>query len=399
MTEDKKYKATNTKITNKAIDAMTVPKSTPRKGKKARRNINRLWDAKITGFSVICTTGGSKSFYYVYKNKAGKVQSYHIGKYPELTAEKARAIAKEKAAEVAQGKDPHRLKRTVIKEGSFAEYSVIYLKTLINKSAKKEKYMHSKYLVPAFGSSLLNDIAPVDIEVLRGKYQETPYQANQMKVYLHKFFVWCVKNRFMNANPCTGIKNYPEKARNFVATDTQLLKISQYLKDNVEEKPRECYFIGLLIATGCRPSEIYLRKWIDLDWETQQLQQVETKTGTRSIDLSPTAMSLLERLKPLTFDISPYMFPSRYDLNKPRVTWRSFWYELRDFVGFDNTVQMRDMRHHFATIQLKKSKDIATVSALLGHSNVATTSKHYAHVLQDTKQKLLKSTAKEFKVI
>jgi integrase len=93
------------------------------------------------------------------------------------------------------------------------------------------------------------------------------------------------------------------------------------------------------------------------------------------------------------------MFPSRYDLNKPRVTWRGFWYELRDFVGFDETVQMRDMRHHFATIQLKESKDIATVSALLGHSNVATTSRHYAHVLQDTKQKLLKSTSKKFKVI
>ena len=60
---------------------------------------------------------------------------------------------------------------------------------------------------------------------------------------------------------------------------------------------------------------------------------------------------------------------------------------------------MRDLRHHFASISLAESKDIATVSALLGHSNVSTTSKHYAHVLTETKQKLLKENANKFKLL
>jgi site-specific recombinase XerD len=86
-------------------------------------------------------------------------------------------------------------------------------------------------------------------------------------------------------------------------------------------------------------------------------------------------------------------------MTKPRKTFRDFWYELRDAVGLQKTDQMRDLRHHFASISLAEGKDIATVSALLGHSTVTTTSKHYAHVLTETKQKLLKDTAKKFKVL
>jgi integrase len=259
--------------------------------------------------------------------------------------------------------------------------------------------MHSKYIQPGMGKYKLMDIKPVDIELFRNSMVHTPSQANMVKVYLHKFFQWCIKNQYIMTNPAANIKNLPEKKRYFVATDSQFKAISKFLKEKEATYPQECYFIGLLIATGCRPSEIYLRRWNDIDWGSKQLKHVDTKTGTRSIDLSDTAIELFKRLKPITAEHSKYCFPSRWDMTKPRKTFRDFWYELRDAVGLQKTDQMRDLRHHFASISLAEGKDIATVSALLGHSTVTTTSKHYAHVLTETKQKLLKDTAKKFKVL
>ena len=153
-----------------------------------------------------------------------------------------------------------------------------------------------------------------------------------------------------------------------------------------------------MIATGCRPSEISQRRWTDVDWTKKQFVNVDTKTGHRNIELSDTAIDLLKRLKDKTYDISDYCFPSFSNL-QPRRSFRKFWYELRDACGLKKTDQMRDLRHNFASITLAETQDMATVSKLLGHSNITTTSKHYAHVLNETERKVLTDTSKKFKVL
>jgi integrase len=400
MADNKRYKGDRAKITNAKILAMQIPKSTPRKGKKPRRNINRLWDDKIVGFCVQCTTGGTKSYYYYYRDKYKKKVPYRIGSYPAMNAEAARKIATQKAGEVAKGGNPHVERRSIIKSGTLAEYSLVYVKTIPpKKSAKKEIWVHEKYIRPGMGKHVLSEIKPMDIELWRNTYVDTPDQANNNKVYIHKFFQWCIRNQFITSNPAAGIKNLKVRVRQFVATDSQMKRIGKYLKEKEEEFPIETYFIGLMIATGCRPNEIYQRRWNDIDWKRQEFTQVDTKTGVRSIQLSEIAINLLERLKPITSVYSEYCFPARHDFKTYRYNFRNFWYDLRDSCGFKPEVQMRDLRHHFASIALAATNDIATVSALLGHSNVSTTSKHYAHVLTETKQKRLSDTASKFKML
>tara|TARA_R100001510_G_C7641408_1_gene199000 strand:- start:486 stop:1688 length:1203 start_codon:yes stop_codon:yes gene_type:complete len=396
-----KHNSKKISITNTAVDKMPLPKKTPRKGKKAKYNLSELRDTQIPGFFVRATIKGKKTFYLYYRDKITKRQyNLELGVYPHMGVPKARNEAKKRLGEVASDRNPHKERKSLINAGTLAEYSQLYTKALVpSKTSKKEISTHEKYIVPKMGKYRLIDIKPVDVELFRNEMVHTPSQANKVKVYLHKFFVWCIKNQYISSNPAAGIKNLKENKRYFVATDTQLKKISEHLKQNEELFPQECYFIGLLISTGCRPSEIYLRKWNDIDWKTQQLKHVDTKTGQRSIDLSDTAINLFERLKDHTYDMSHYCFPSRYDMDQPRKNFRDFWYELRDTCGLKKTDQMRDLRHHFASISLAESKDIATVSALLGHSNVSTTSKHYAHVLTETKQKLLKENANKFKLL
>jgi integrase len=396
-----KHTTKKVSLTNTLIDKMPLPKKTPRKGKRPKYNVSELRDTQIPGFFVRATTEGKKTFYLYFRDKLDKKQyNLEIGVYPQMGVPKARTEARKELGKVAAGRNPHKERRSIITAGTLAEYSQLYIKALMpTKSSAKETYIHEKYIRPGLGKYRLIDLKPVDVELYRNTMIHTPSQANQVKVYLHKFFVWCIKNQYMTTNPAAGIKNLKEKRRQFVATDTQLQKISKYLQDKEATYPQECYFIGLLIATGCRASEIYLRKWNDIDWNTKQLKHVDTKVGTRSIDLSDTAVDLFKRLKPHTYDYSQYCFPSRWNMDKPRKTFREFWYDLRDTCGLKKTDQMRDLRHHFASIVLDQTQDMATVSALLGHSTVTTTSKHYAHVLTETKQKRLKQTGKKFKLL
>ena len=388
-------------LTNALADKMPLPVKTPRKGKEPRYNTVEWNDAKITGLVLRALPSGKKTWFVRYRTTLSRVaRRMMIGSYPLMGVPKARSEATKILGSVANGQDPAYEKKSIVKAGTLAEYSQLYTKALLpSKSSDTELKTHERYIRPGLGKYKLIDIKPVDVELYRNTMIHTPSMANRVKVYLHKFFVWCIKNQYMTTNPAAGIKNLKENKRQFVATDTQLQKIGKYLKDKEATYPQECYFIGLLIATGCRPSEIYLRKWNDIDWNTKQLKHVDTKVGTRSIDLSDTAVDLFKRLKPHTYDYSQYCFPSRWNMDQPRKTFREFWYDLRDNCGLKRTDQMRDLRHHFASIVLNETQDMATVSALLGHSTVTTTSKHYAHVLTETKQKRLKQTGKKFKLL
>ena len=218
-------------------------------------------------------------------------------------------------------------------------------------------------------------------------------------MYAGKFFKWCVKNGFMPTNPATGIPDFPKKKRQFYLSDTQFAKLSSELRKREKTYPIECYFIGLMVATGCRPEELFRRPWVDVDFETKQLFNIPSKTGRITKSLSPVAIELFKRLYKLTGKDSTWCFPSPNNWKKHRVSFRTFWYSLRDDIGLTPQDQMRDMRHHFVTHMLRQGVGIETVSKIANHSSIKTTADHYGHILTDTKDKALAKTSKKFKLL
>jgi len=63
------------------------------------------------GFGVRVNPGGSKAWFFMYSNDAGKRERMPIGKYPALPLIAARKIAKQKAGDIAKGADPAKEKR------------------------------------------------------------------------------------------------------------------------------------------------------------------------------------------------------------------------------------------------------------------------------------------------
>ena len=390
-------------ITNTLVDKMVKPNKSPRKGKEARINYNVLWDTKCTGLFVRMSPSGGKSWYYYYTYlPTSTTYNYFIGKYPAIKTEAARREGTKLAGDVASGGNPHKDRRADIKSGTVAEYSEQYIKTLpAKKSRDREIKMHRLYIQPSIGKLKLKNVDPVDIETMKVKYEATPAQSNHIKVYTHKFFAWCVANSRRTgviSNPAAGIKQYKMEPRQFVMSDVVRAKMSKVLKEEVELYPVECYFLALLVSTGCRTVELFSRPWNDVDFESAQIFNIPTKTGRKTITLSKVSIELLVNLAKHTSDTN-WLFPSPVDEKNHRKNFRAFWYRVRDKIGLSKTVQMRDMRHHFVTDKINNEIDVATVSALVNHGNIATTVKHYAQVLQATKLKALKDTSKRDKLL
>jgi len=392
------YKANKVALTNTVIDKMATPVLTPRPNKRPRANINILWDTSIAGLHIRNSATGNKSWFYFYKTTINQHQrNYYIGKYPQILTKKAKAEAKRLAGEVASGGDPHIDRRSEIKQGTVTDWSEYYIKLLpMKKSRKQEVDIHRKYIQPTIGKLKITGVDPSDIEELKIKYEATPSQSNHIKIYAHKFFAWCVKNTRKTGvitNPAAGIKLYPVKPRQFSMTDSVLVKVSEFLKSKLVSHPIEVFFVSLLTATGCRPNELFSRPWTDIEWENTQMFNIPTKTGAMTIELGPTAMNILKQLHLYTGD-TLWLFPSPRDILNHRKSFRMFWDDLRMATGLGPLVQLRDLRHHFATRMLQNTGDIATVSALMNHKSIATTAKHYAQVLQSTKVKALQSNSK-----
>jgi integrase len=121
----------------------------------------------------------------------------------------------------------------------------------------------------------------------------------------------------------------------------------------------------ILIDTGMRRGEVLGLTKDNIDGQWVRLWK--TKTGrARSVPLTPEAKELLEKHVP--FEIKEHQV-------------HRFWAKVREDIGLEKDEQfvLHTLRHTTATRMLKKTKNIAMVQKMLGHTNISTTLR-YAHI-------------------
>ena len=139
--------------------------------------------------------------------------------------------------------------------------------------------------------------------------------------------------------------------------------------------------IRLLMLTGCRKSEILTLRRKDVDLAAGELHLGDAKTGPRAVQLSPTAVELLEAL-PRRKD-SPWVFPGNdRDGRLSAGGLDRVWQAVRTRAGLQD-VRMHDLRHSFASRALALGEPLPVIGKLLGHSDIETTAR-YAHLAQDS---------------
>ena len=102
------------------------------------------------------------------------------------------------------------------------------------------------------------------------------------------------------SNPCRHIEKYAERRIERFLSNDELARLGLVLAKAEKERtelPSVLAAIRLLLFTGCRLSEILTLKWSHADLEKRCLHLPESKTGKKTVYLSPPALEVLAGLR------------------------------------------------------------------------------------------------------
>ena len=183
-------------------------------------------------------------------------------------------------------------------------------------------------------------------------------------------------------NPCRSAVKYKERRRERFLTEEEFRRLGRVLAEAETEGGLSAYAVAairLLTLTGCRRNEILALQWKDVDLDAGELSLKDTKTGARTVPLSPAALKVLAALPRVRGN--PWVIPGK----KPGAHMRNIndpWEIVRKRAGLED-VRLHDLRHSFASRALALGESLPVIGKLLGHTQVETTAR-YAHLARDS---------------
>lgn len=373
------------------LEVIKMPKFTLAyiKSLKPTEKLYEVWDTETKGFGCMVHPSGRKVYYFLYRHNGKRKKRLKVGVQGNITCDEARNIAIGWGGDLARGIDPkaqskmkgiHEKEETSL--AAFLEIFMAKHKRIHNKpgTAKQDGLRIKNNILPFIGEMKVMDVSSEAVLNLQDHMSKTPIQFNRCFEILSKAFnlaeVWGYRPK--NSNPCRGIKKYPEKKKERFLTWEELERLDNIIKQQESlntTSPYSLSAIRMLMYTGCRLSEILTLQWADVFIDEGYLHLKDSKTGERKVPLNDSAKSILASLK--AEKGNPYVFVGE----KPGTcltTLKRAWTKIRGLANL-NEVRIHDLRHTFASLAIKQGVDLYTVSKLLGHKNIHTTTR-YAHL-------------------
>ena len=371
-------------------------------------------DTDLSGFLVRVGADGSKSYYLIYragKGRAAPKKRLHLGAYPRITVEQARALAKEKAAAVVLGEDPAAEVRTdkkaVTMSDALRKFQDEHVTKLKPKSALCYADIVRLHILPEMGKLRVKDIAYADIARFHHSLNAKPSMANRSIAFLSTFFNWCGLHGYRERgnNPCQGVTKYKERKRQLFmgATELSILgdtisRMEQTWLERQQTKtkrtseyadtitPQTAAAIRLLMFTGARKEEILSLKWSYIDFERGVALLPDSKTGFKALQLPAPALAVLERLPKISEWVLPAASASGHMVNIGEA-----WGDVRKQSGLTGW-RLHDLRHAFASMMVNSGASLPIVGKILGHTQASTTQR-YAHLEENPARKAAEAAA------
>ena len=371
-------KLRNTTISKRTVEALKVEKDTV------------FWDRELTGFGVRVYASGSK-YYVVQTRGPDGPKRVTVGRHGVITADQARRRAALIIARIKAGVEPIAEPMASKSEGgpTVAETAVRYLDEHVAvrckpRTAEMYRLTIEKHILPALGDMPLAEIEREHVANLHYKLREVPTMANRVVDTLSRVYgmaeVWGVAPE--GVNPCRFAVKYKERRRERFLTEEEFRRLGRVLGEAETEGGVSAYAVAairLLLLTGCRRNEILTLQWKDVALDESELKLRDSKTGARSVPLSPPAVQVLSAL-PRVPD-NPWVIPGK----KPGTHMRNVndpWEIVRKRAGLEG-VRLHDLRHSFASRALALGESLPVIGKLLGHAQVETTAR-YAHLARDS---------------
>ena len=388
-------------------------KLTQRTAEAAKPEARRyhMTDTELPGFRLHVLPSGKKAWYLAYRLGGGRGAAQRepkIGDFPAIKAETARRMAQEMFADVRKGGDPAAERKARREAPRMGDLFDRYLEDHARPHKKASSLANDvrlieKRLRPAFGRTKVAEIARPEIAAFHKRLADTPYEANRALALLSKMFnlaeVWDMRPD--GSNPCRHVRKYAETQRKRFLSSAELARLGEALRlaerdgfldlparEGVRDKATRAPVsaeavaaIRLLVLTGARKSEILTLRWAWIDFAGRRAHLPDSKTGDKSIVLSPPALAVLADLA--RSDDNPHVIRGA----KPGahlVNLKDPWLAVREAAGLDD-VRIHDLRHSYASVGAAGGASLPIIGALLGHTQAQTTQR-YAHLSDDPLQ-------------
>lgn len=364
------------------------------------------WDEDLHGFGLLVHPSGSRTWIVQYRAGAGGrgASSRRITLGPvndAIPPEKARDKAKTVLAKVRLGADPAAERAEERKAETVQEIMAAWLRRHVEAKRKGStaalyRQIIDTHIVPALGTKRALAVTKQEVARLheaiatkerkKRKAEAKPrasretlrggtYVANRVLALLSASFNWAAEAGLLphgHRNPALGIEKFREHARERFLSSEEMARLGTALREAEttgipweidESKPTAKHVpkrnrvtvlpshvvaaFHLLIFSGARLREILNLRWADVDLERGALFLPDSKTGRKTVLLSPQAVEILESLPRVgsfvvasesagTTDERP-----RHDLKKP-------WAIVTRRAGLCG-LRIHDLRHSFAS--------------------------------------------------
>lgn len=205
---------------------------------------------------------------------------------------------------------------------------------------------------------------------------------NTYFLFLKIFFNWLVSEEKMEKSPLAKVKNLKanEINRTFFSEE-EVKKFFEHCKTN-----EEFAMFGIYFTTGLRRSELINIKLNQLDGYT--IHNVIVKRGkTRDIYIPDDVLKYLVkylRERNRKYPDCEYLFVSNWGKKFSGEGIRYKFNSILERAGFPKErieeLHVHSTRHTFATNLLSNGENMKTAQESLGHSDIQTTQRIYAHI-------------------
>ena len=366
-------------ISKRTVDALKVDKDT------------LFWDSELAGFGVRVHPTGRK-VYVVQTRADGKAaKRVTVGRHGVITAEEARRRAALIVSRIKAGEDPIAAPMAVkLAEGpTVGELAERYLEEHVAVRCKPKteslyRMVVAKHILPRLGRRPALAIGHKEVTELHHALSAKPVMANHVVDLLSRIYNLAEDRGQIPemSNPCRLVAKNRERKRERFLTEGEFRRLGRVLDEAETCKGVSVHTVAairLLLLTGCRKGEILNLRWDQVDLEAGELCLPDTKTGPRTITLSPEAASVLARIPRLPDN--PFAIPGKIqgkamrNLNDP-------WDIVCERAGLED-MRLHDCRHSYASRALALGESLPMIGRLLGHTQVETTAR-YAHLAQDS---------------
>lgn len=418
-----------------------------------KKGVSEVTDTLIKGFSCMLSHDQSVvSFFYRYRSKIERKRPIvKVGSWPGVSADVAREVVTDWVREIAKGREPHlererkrqEAKERIQQEASritFAEFADGHFRDhlLRNKQGSEDlKRLNRDFRI--WRDRPLLELKKTDLIAWQLTLERRELaHASIKRSYnvLRSMLNYAVEIEILDRNPLQGARLKRERAdvnSDEVVVDSRRVfesheidALFRGLQLYTEERKRQRHhsrskaakqhlpdlsgrvyvdhvlpFVLSIFYGGFRPGDLFSLQWGHFSEDFTHIEKVLSKTAHHGLQVQrfPLSAPLIKVIKTWWeeqgFPRKGYVFSSpKFAIGErglSKSALRLPWRKIKRLGGLPSELDLYSLRHNFASQLVMAGVDLTTVKTLMGHTNIETTVKHYAHLRQDHLQEALRA--------